>query len=104
MGVDGKGLSCKSSPTGAARIAQSSRALYDTKLKRLVANPIPADAVPINLMRTRFRIQVDVLSVGYEYDKVQDVVLVKAILFDEDGSAAGDKTIQRLLGTILGGR
>ena len=80
------------------------RARLDAKLKRLVANPIPGDAISLNRSGTRYRIQVENLTIGYEFDPVQDAVFVKAILFDDDRADTGDRAIRKLLEDILSSR
>jgi len=81
---------------------QRSRDALIPELRALVANPIPPDAVPISNELPRYRLQIADLTVGYEIDTAQDVVVVKAILPDssrETDDALMLRLMQRLTDT-----
>jgi len=72
------------------------------ELRALVANPVPPDAISISNELPRYRLQISDLTVGYEFDKKQDVVVVKVILLDssrETDDALMLRLIQGLTGT-----
>lgn len=64
---------------GLSRVAQDDLILI---LRALVANPTPKEATSISNEIPRFRLEVSDMTIGYEVDKVQDVVVVKVILLD----------------------
>lgn len=49
-------------------------------LRTLVADPVPLDAISISNELPRYRLQVKDLTIGYEVDDAQRVVVVKVIL------------------------
>lgn len=81
---------------------QRARDALIQKLRALVANPVPPDAISISNELPRYRLQVADLTVGYEYDSKQDVVVVKVILPDsshETDDALMLRLMQGLTGT-----
>lgn len=67
----------------------------------LVANPIPLDAIPISNELPRYRLQVEDLTIGYEVDNAQNVVVVKVILPDS-GRDTDDARMLELMGALTG--
>lgn len=61
---------------------QRSKDTLIPELRALVAIPVPPDAISISNELPRYRLQVDNLTIGYEFDPRQDVVIVKVILPD----------------------
>lgn len=80
---------------------QNAREALIPELRALVANPIPPDATPISNELPRYRLQVGTLTVGYEYDSAQDIVLVKTILPDSSRET-DDKLMLRLMQGLTG--
>lgn len=70
-------------------------------LRALVANPVPLDAIPISNEFRRYRLQVEDLTIGYEVDNAQNVVVVKVILPDS-GRGTDDARMLELMGTLTG--
>lgn len=70
-------------------------------LRGLVANPTPLDAIPISNEFPRYRLQVEDLTIGYEVDNAQNVVVVKVILPDS-GRDTDDARMLELMGALTG--
>ncbi len=70
-------------------------------LRALVADPLPKDAISISNEFPRFRLQVGDLTVGYEVDASQGVVVVKAILPDS-GRDTDDARMLELMKGLTG--
>ena len=51
-------------------------------LRALVVDPVPLDAISISNELPRYRLQVEDLTIGYEVDNAQNMVVVKVILPD----------------------
>ena len=77
------------------------RADLDARLLKLVGNPLPNDAIPTNANPARYRIQVNSLTIGYEYDSDKDEVVVKAVLHDEDTNGMSQAEINKWLEKIM---
>ena len=71
-------------------------------LRALVADPVPLDAILISNELPRYRLQVADLTIGYEVDNAQNVVIVKVILPDS-GRDTDDARMLKLMGTMAGG-
>jgi len=81
---------------------QRSQDVLIQALRSLVANPVPPEAISISNELPRYRLQVEDLTVGYEFDSAQDVVVVKAILPDssrQTDDALMLSLMQRLTGS-----
>lgn len=70
-------------------------------LRALVADPVPKHAISISNKFPRFRLQVGDLTIGYEVDQAQDVVVVKAILPDT-GRDTDDARMLELMKRLTG--
>lgn len=71
-------------------------------LRALVADPVPKDAISISNEFPRFRLHVGDLTVGYEVDAAQGVVVVKAIL-PVSGRETDDARMLELMKGLTGG-
>ena len=80
---------------------QRARETLITELRTLVANPVPPDAISISNELPRYRLQVADLTVGYEFDSKQDVVIVKVILPDASRET-DDALLLRLMQGLTG--
>ena len=66
-----------------------------------MANPVPLDAIQVSIKLPRYRLQVEDLSIGYEVDNAQNVVVVKVILPDS-GRDTDDDLMLELMGDLMG--
>ena len=71
-------------------------------LRALVADPVPKAAILISNELPRFRLQVGGLTVGYEVDGMQDVVVVKVILPDTGRGTDDDRMLELMKGLVGG--
>ncbi len=82
-------------------LPKTARAALDARLLKLVANPLPKDAIRIARNPARYRIQFDTLTIGYEYDQGSDEVIIKAILHDEDNGQMDETEINKWLEKVM---
>lgn len=73
-------------------------------LRALVANPVPSDAISISNELPRYRLQVGDLTVGYEFDEAQNLVIVKAILPDIGGVTNDARMLELMSSMMRSGR
>ena len=83
-------------------LSQAAQSELIQVLRALVANPIPKDAISISNELPRYRLQVGELTVGYEVDNAQNVVIVKVIL-PNSGQDTDDARMLELMKDLLDG-